>query len=336
MLKALRCPPGVLDLAVRYLKICFFGMIPQLIYNSGNAILRSLGNTAATLRFLLISSMSNLVLDLLLVVGAGKGLEGAAWATVLAQGMLAFLILWKMGTMDSSYRLSFRQKMLTIQKQKELFALGIPSGMQAVFMSISSLVIQISINQCGAAAVAGMTVFAKVEGFLYYPAFSYGMALTGFIGQNLGAGKTERVEKAMKTSVKLAVGFTVPTSALLMFLSKILLLGFTKDPAILANGQEAIFFIFPFYFLYSINQVYIGGLKGLGNSTYPMLCSLLCYCVFRVLWCWLLLPFVKSMVVIYTCYDASWILMLPLLMLRYYSVYRAYEEKRGGLLEKYS
>lgn len=318
----LDCPENVLDPAKLYLRICFFGMIPQLLYNTGNAILRSLGNTRSPLVYLLFSSGLNLALDLLLVVGMSMGLSGAAWATLFSQWLLSLLILWKLGHMEEAYRLDFRQKLLPLGELWEIFRMGIPSGLQAVFMSISSLIIQVSINQFGPDAVGGMTVYARVEGFLYYPAFSYGMALTGFVGQNMGAGRMDRVRRAMNTSLKIAVGFTLPFSLLLMVFSGHILLCFTKDPGILFYGQEAIFSIFPWYFLYAVDQVYIGGLKGLGKTGYPMVCSMICYCLFRVAWCRLLLPVWWDMRVVYHCYNVSLFLMCLLLAVRYRQAYK--------------
>lgn len=317
----LNCPPLVLGAAKQYLRICFLGMIPQLVYNTGNAILRSLGNTKSALLYLMFSSLLNVCLDVILVMGIGTGLCGAAWATVISQWLLAYLVIRKLSHMEEEYRFDFGRGMLSREELKETLHMGIPSGMQAVFMSISSLVIQVYINQFGADAMAGMTVYARVEGFLYYPSFSYGMALTGFIGQNLGAGCIERIRQAMRTSLKIAVGFTLPASLLLMAGSRYILLGFTKDPGIIACGQEAILCVFPWYFLYAADQIYIGGLKGLGKTEYPMVCSILCYCLFRIAWCSLLLPIWWDMKVIYHSYNVSLALMLMLLGIRYRRVF---------------
>lgn len=318
----LNCPVKVRDAAEGYLRICFLGMTAQLLYNTGNAILRSLGNTKSALVYLMFSSLLNLVLDVFFVVGASAGLAGAAWATVIAQWLLALLILGKLCRMEEAYRLDFRQKMLSAGELGEIMHMGIPSGLQAIFMSISSLIIQVSINAFGADAVAGMTVYAKVEGFLYYPAFSYGMALTGFVGQNLGAKRMDRIRSAIGASLKIAGGFTFLLSLLLMACSGHILLCFTKEPGILSCGREAILYVFPWYFLYAMDQVYIGGLKGLGHTGYPMLCSIICYCLFRVAWCRLLLPLWWDMRVVYSCYNVSLLLMLVLLAPRYKGVYR--------------
>ena len=321
-LRWINCPALVLSPARTYLMICMLGIIPQFLYNMGNALLRSLGNTKEPLYFLTLSSIMNLVLDVLFVVGARTGLAGAGIATVISQWFLAFLMLRKMTRLDNEYCLRFSRLQTGWNQLSEILRTGFPSGMQAVFMSISSIVIQYSINAFGADAAAGMVVFARVEGFLYYPAFAYGMALTGFIGQNYGAGRMDRVEEGMKKSILTLTTFTVAAGLILMAAAPAVLKLFTPDAAIAANGREAILCIFPFYFLYSINQVYIGGLKGLGKTGFPMLCSLICYCIFRISWCQILLPLIWNIRVIYFSYDASWIIMIVLLVLQYRKVYR--------------
>lgn len=317
-LRWLDCPEAVMDGAVRYLQICFWGMVPQFISNTGDAILRSMGNTRSPLIYLVLSSLLNICLDLVLVVSFSLELAGAAIATVTAQWTMAFLILWKLYALDPSYRPDPCLRPLPLKNLAQILRLGTASGLQAIFMSISSLLIQVSINQFGADAIAGMAVYAKVEGFLYYPAFSYGIALTGFIGQNLGAGSVRRIRRAMRMSTAIAVGFTLPASLLLIAGSEYILSFFTKDPGILACGQEAIIYVLPWYFLYAVDQVYIGGLKGLGHVGYPLVCSILCYCVFRIAWCRLLLPVWTDMRVIYHCYNISLLLMLILLWIRYH------------------
>ena len=322
-LQWIHCPMEVFAPARHYLRICMLGIVPQFIYNMGNAVLRSLGNTKSPLYFLTFSSALNLLLDLLFVIGFGMGLPGAGMATVIAQWVLAVMMIWKMTCLDEQYQLRISRLFGGTKELAEIVSTGLPSGMQAVFMSVSSLLIQYSINSFGADAAAGMVVFARVEGFLYYPAFSYGMALTGFIGQNYGAHRMDRVKEGMKESVITLSAFTVAAGVVLMAAASVILRLFTTDPEILANGRQAILCIFPFYFLYSINQVYIGGLKGLGKTGFPMLCSLLCYCIFRVVWCRILLLFFWEIRVIYFSYDVSWIIMIALLVSQYHKVFRS-------------
>ena len=322
-LEWLSCPTEAMDDALVYLRICALGLIPQLIYNVANAILRSLGNTKTALLYLGVSVIVNLALDLVLAAVMGYGLAGAAWATLIAQWGLGIAMLWRLTQMDGEYSLTIHTDLLS---PGELFALlkqGIPSGMQAAFMSLSSLMIQVYIDSFGPAAMAGMVIYAKIEGFLYYPAFAYGMALTGFVGQNLGAGRLDRVEEAVRISSRTAVVSTAMICAVLAMAARPLLSCFTNDAASLQNGLAAVYWTFPVYFLYSLNQVYIGGLKGLGDAQVPMLSALIGYALFRVAWCAVLLPVFHDMAVIYNAYNMSFLVTLALLVPSYRHRFRS-------------
>lgn len=320
LLLLINCPDNILELSQEYLIISMLGIVPQFLYNMGNSILRSLGNTQDPLYYLVASLILNIVLDLLFVAYLGWGLPGAAVATVISQCGVAILILWKLTQLDDAYKFEIFQRpsRYFARELAEILRIGFPSGMQAIFMSASSMIIQYSINAFGAAAAAGMVVFARVEGFLYYPAFSYGMALTGFVSQNYGAGKLDRVHTSLKQSIVTVSLFIIAASALLCYASPFLLSLFTSEADIIQNGQQAILCILPFYFLYAINQIYMGALKGLGHTSFPMVCCMIAYCIFRVVWCEALLPHIPDIRVIYFSYDASWVLMIVLLFCYYH------------------
>ena len=319
----LACPAEAMGDALLYLRICLLGLVPQLVYNVANGVFRALGNTKTPLRWLAASAVLNIALDLLLVGVWGFGFEGAAWATLASQWALGIGMIWRLMRIDGRFRFSFDAPLLSAGELFALLRLGVPSGMQAAFMSLSSLLIQISIDSFGPAAMAGMVIYAKIEGFLYYPAFAYGMALTGFIGQNLGAGRLDRVEEAMKVSRRTAIYGTMAICAVLALAAKPILGCFTEDPATLANGLAAVYWTFPVYFLYSLNQVYIGGLKGLGETGIPMLSALVAYALFRVVWCQTLLPYWHDMAVIYTAYDVSFVVSLAILVPAYRRAYHS-------------
>ena len=327
----LSCPAEAMDDALLYLRICLLGLVPQLVYNVANGVFRALGNTKTPLRWLAASAVLNIALDLLFVGAWGFGFAGAAWATLASQWALGLAMIWRLARIDERFRLSLGAPLLPAQELFALLRLGIPSGMQAAFMSLSSLLIQISIDSFGPAAMAGMVVYAKIEGFMYYPAFAYGMALTGFIGQNLGAGRLDRVEEAMRVSRRTAVRATLIISGVLMLAAEPLVGFFTEDAATLTNGLAAIYWNFPFYFLYSLNQVYIGGLKGLGETGVPMLSALVAYALFRVVWCEALLPHWHDMAVIYSAYNVSFLVSLLILVPAYRHAFRrwTHPEARG-------
>ncbi len=314
VLDLLHNPPEVRPYALLYLHICIFGLTAQLIYNVGTAILRSLGNTRTPMILFLVSAITNLTLDLILVMGMHLGIAGAAAATLFSQWLLAIMILLYLGKLDPSYRLSLIGEGLCPGELMGILKDGIPAGMQAVFMSISSMLIQITINSFGPDAMAGMTLYAKIEGCLYFPSFAYGIALTGFVGQNLGTGKIERIRRSVQLSQVTMTLVILPLSLILLVLSPLLLRCFTSDPGILYNAHEAVLLTFPVYIIYSLNQIWLGAIKGLGNTWYPMLCTLLCYSLFRVIWCLLLIPCFPSMRVVYLSYDVSFLLMMFLLI----------------------
>ena len=155
------------------------------------------------------------------------------------------------------------------------------------------------------------------------------MALTGFIGQNLGSGRLDRVEEAMRISRRTAIYGTMAVCAGLILIAEPLVAFFTEDAATHANALAAVYWTFPFYFLYSLNQVYIGGLKGLGETGIPMFSALFAYALFRVLWCEALLPHWNDMAVIYNAYNVSFLVSLAILIPAYRRVYQRLHTSKG-------
>lgn len=320
----LSCPNEMIPDLLLYLRICLIGLVPMLVYNIGNAILRALGDTKSSLNYLVISCAVNLVLDIVFAAWLKLGIAGAATATLISQFVLLIMLMNRMLRCDKAYAYSVKQKWMPFSEIKELIDLSLPSGMQAIFMSFSTMILQVYINSFGPDAVAGLAVFQRVEGFLYFPSFSYGIALTGFAGQNYGARRMDRVRKAVGISVLLSVALIIPFSLFLIWVSPLALRFFTSSEGIIYYGSMAIRMIFPCYFLYTINQVYLGALKGLGKTGYPMVASLAAYCFVRILWTKLLMPSFHSMAVIYTGYDISWVVLILLLL----PVYRKVRKER--------
>ena len=240
--------------------------------------------------------------------------SGAAAATLVSQWMLAALLLRRLKTLDKGCALRLTGEGLSPRKLFGILKIGLPAGMQALFMSISSLLIQTCIDAFGPDAMAGITLYAKLEGCLYLPSFAYGIALTGFVGQNYGAGRFDRIDEAVRRSLRLCWAVIFPLSLLITAAAPLLLRLFTTEPGILRNAREAIQFNLPFYVVYAMNQVWLGAIKGFGKTLRPMLCTLLCYAVFRVLWCTLLIPVFPTMRVVYLSYDVSFFLMTLLLL----------------------
>ena len=314
MLAGLNTPEDIIPLAAAYLEVSFLGMLAQLVYNTATAVLRALGNTTSALRYLFVAVILNIALDVLLLIVFPLGIMGAAIATVVSQYVAAALVVQKFFHLHGVWQFRLRRPLFHAGYLAPIVHTSIPAGMQAVFMSISSLVIQGYINSFGYAAMAGMTVYARVEGFLYYPLFAFGIALTSFIGQNVGAKQPDRVRAGVRASLRLTVGGSLVMAAFASFFAPELIALFTDDPATVCNSLEAVYWTMPFYWLYGINQVYIGAIRGLGDTFYPMLTSLAAYSLFRVAWCcaWDLAG-IHSMLVVYNAYNTSFLVMIALL-----------------------
>ena len=329
IINILQTPKGVYSLAIDYLKICFLGITFQLLYNIGTAILRALGNTKDPLYFLIFSCILNLILDILFIVYFGWGVKGAAIATLISQILATLLVMYKIMSLDDNCKLSLKQIKIYKGYTKDIFLVGLPAGLQAIFMSISSLIIQSSINSFGAEAMAGMTIFAKVEGFLYFPLFSLGLAVTGFVGQNFGAKEYERVKEGINISLKISVYTSLIFIIILNIFAPYILKLFTNDAAVIKVGLESIRIVFPSYVLYAMNQIYIGSLRGIEKSFEPMLISLFAHCIFRVIWCFVLLQYFHDMKVIYSSYSVSIVLMFVLFYTSYKrNIYKKYFNKK--------
>ena len=329
IINILQTPKGVYSLAIDYLKICFLGITFQLLYNIGTAILRALGNTKDPLYFLIFSCILNLILDILFIVYFGWGVKGAAIATLISQILATLLVMYKIMSLDDNCKLSLKQIKIYRGYTKDIFLVGLPAGLQAIFMSISSLIIQSSINSFGAEAMAGMTIFAKVEGFLYFPLFSLGLAVTGFVGQNFGAKEYERVKEGINISLKISVYTSLIFIIILNIFAPYILRLFTNDAAVIKVGLESIRIVFPSYVLYAMNQIYIGSLRGIEKTFEPMLRSLFAHCIFRVIWCFVLLQYFHDMKVIYSSYSVSIVLMFVLYYTSYKrNIYKKYFNKK--------
>lgn len=314
LLTALSTPADLIPQAGLYLRIALGGMLAQLLYNTAAAILRALGNTTSALHYLAVAVVLNIALDVLLLIVIPCGIAGAAMATVAAQYVSALLALHKLLCLRGAWQLRLTRPFFTPRHLLPILGTSIPAGLQAVFMSISSLVIQTYINSFGYAAMAGMTVYARIEGFLYYPLFAFGIALTSFIGQNVGAHDLARVREGLRMSLRIAADGAMGMALAAGLAAPALIALFTDDPAVVANALDAVYYTFPFYFLYGINQIYIGALRGLGDTLYPMLTALAAYCIFRVAWCfaWDIVG-IHSMHIVYSAYSASFFVMAGLL-----------------------
>jgi putative MATE family efflux protein len=294
LLQVIDTPAEIYDMAKSYLTIIFIGMIGCGFYNILSGVLRGLGDAFWPLIFLVICTILNIILDLVFVVQFGWGVSGVAWATIIAQAISGALCLIKLFTMRDVVELTSKRIRLYGALAKRLLRLGVPSGLTQGVFSVSMLFTQSLTNSMGAMIVATSTAVMRVDGFAMLPNFTFGMALSTFVGQNVGARRMDRVELGTKEGLKLTLLVSVGLTTLLLLFSRYLIALFTTDPVIREYGVRAIRILAAGYIAVGVSQVYYGAMRGAGDTVTPMWTSILTTCALRIPLAYIWARFSKS------------------------------------------
>ncbi len=306
LLVAMNTPAEVLGDAVTYIRIYFGGVLFSVVYNMAAGILNAAGNSKRSLLYLGVASITNIVLDLVLIAGCKMGVAGAAIATDISQLVSCVLSLRFLMQVEDDYRVTAKEVRVHKKMAVRIIKVGLPTGIQNMVISLSNVLVQVSVNGYGAAAMAGFAAYMKVDGFNILPVLSFSMAATTFVGQNFGAGKLDRVKRGMGVTVAMGVGYTLCTGALLLLFRYQILYLFTSDETVVAYGISAMKYFCPFYFLLAILHGMAGAVRGTGKSVPPMVVLLVSLCLFRVVWIQFLLPFFSGIEGVFILYPVSW------------------------------
>ena len=322
-------PEEVLTDAVTYLRLYSAGMVFNVVYNMAAGILNAAGNSKRSLGYLAIASVTNLILDLIFIVGMKMGIAGAAIATNIGQMISCVLAIWFLVRTQTDYKVYLNKIKIHKSTAGLIIKIGLPTGFQNMVISLSNILVQSSVNSFGANAMAGFGAYMKVDGFNVLPVTSFGMAATTFVGQNFGARKTERVKKGMWMTLGIGILYTITTGILLLTFSETIMQLFSHDPAVIAYGQQAMRFFCPFYWVLSILHALSGTVRGTGKSIPPMMVLLISLCLFRVLWVQFVMPDIASIEGIFMLYPISWTIGSGLMILyTWKGKWLTYYEKR--------
>lgn len=315
-------PDDVIAHSVLYMRIYFAGMPFMMVYNFGSAVLRAVGDTKRPLYYLLIAGVINVILNLILVIAFSMGVAGVATATVISQGISAFLVVRCLIQTDSAYKLVLEGMKIAPDKLLKMFQIGMPAGLQGALFSISNVLIQSSVNSFGSIAMAGNTAASNIEGFVYTAMNSFHQASISFCGQNYGAMKFRRVGKVTAICLGLVtvVGFVMGSGAYLA--SGVLLRLYSPDAEVIRYGTLRMAYICILYFLCGNMDVMVGTLRGMGYSIMPMLVSLTGACLFRVVWIYTAFRQVPTLECLYISYPISWGLTFLVHLICFAVVYR--------------
>ena len=306
----MQSPAEVIDLATLYLRIYFLGMPANLLYNFGAAILRGIGDTKRPLYYLTFAGVVNVVLNMIFVIGFHMDVAGVALATVISQVVSAILVINCLMKEEGAVRLE--KQYLGIDKQilEKIIQIGLPAGIQGSLFSLSNVVIQSSVNSFGAIIVAGNSASQNVEGFVYIAMNALSQATVAFVSQNVGAGKYERINKIIRTTMlaALLVGF-VFGNALYIFGEPVLGL-YSDNALVIQAGLKRLSIICTAYAICGMMDCIVGALRGLGCSVMPMIVSLLGVCAFRMAWIFIFFQIERfhKIETVYYAYPISWTL----------------------------
>ena len=276
-------PERVLDQANQYLRVYFTGSFAIVMYNVFVGILQAAGDSRHPLVYLIISSVTNIFLDLLFIGVFHMGVDGAALATVLSQTLSMALVARLLLHTHHSYRLRPRAIRLDKDSAVQIFRYGIPTALQGCVIDLSNILIQSYINSFGSEAMAGLGASSKIEGFAFLPVTAFSMALTTFVSQNMGARKKERIREGMRFGLGCTVGLLLVMGMVMHLLAPSLITLFNRDPVIVGFGVTRTRICALFYCLVGFSHTASAVARGLGKPMTPMVVMLVCWCLVRVI-----------------------------------------------------
>ena len=319
-LRISRVPSDVWPEAETYLGIYFLGLVGLLIYNMGSGILRAVGDSKHPLYFLIFSALSNTVLDIIFVANLRLGVAGAAYATIISQALSALLVLYTLIKTKDCYKISFKKIRIYPKLLKQIFRIGLPTALQMMVTAFSNVFVQSYINSFGSAAMAGYSSYNKIDKVCLLPLQSIGLAITTFMGQNIGAGNSERAIKGVKTATRMNVVTAIVLLTFLWVVAPYLIYIFNQDEEVIHYGTIFLRTMSPFFLCVAYNQIHNGALKGAGNTKIPMIIMMSCFIVFRQIYLFVISRVINTPIAIALGYPLGWLLCTIILSIYYKKV----------------
>lgn len=325
LLKWMGTPEEVLPLAISYMRTYFFGAIFVALYNSASGIFQAVSDSRRPLYYLIVSSVTNIVLDIIFVGPCQMGVMGAALATVIAQGLSAALAFFRLSRVDGLHRVTIKGICLDKPLLREMLRIGLPSGVQNSVIAFANVIVQSSVNSFGSAAMAGNGAYMKVEGFAFIPINAFCAAVTTFVSQNIGARQFDRVKKG----ATFGIGFSclcAATIGIIFFAFAPTFIGlFGKAEAAVEAGVLRARICALCYALLALSHGIAAVCRGAGYSKVPMFIMLGAWCIFRVAYIETVLHLFHNISLVFLAYPITWA-MSGIAFVWYY--------RKSGWLEK--
>ncbi|MGN1164314.1 MAG: MATE family efflux transporter [Candidatus Ornithospirochaeta sp.] len=330
MVRLVKSPPEVAVEQRIYLTIYFSGISALLLYSMGASIFRAVGNSRLPFIFLVVSSLLNIIMDLVFVVVLKKGTAGVAVATVVAQAISTMMVLTALTRSRTQVKLDWRKLKIDWKILKRIIFIGFPSAIQLALTSFSNVFVQSYINYFGADVMGGWTAYNKVDQLLFLPMQCMGLAAMTFVGQNYGAKDIRRARKGADTA--LAAAFS--TSVLLLIPIEIMaphvvefFIG-KEEALVISYGTLFLRMLMPFQVFCTFNQVYANALRGIGRSKEPMFVMLFSFVLARQIYLFVMSRYISNTLIpIALGYPFGWVLCCTIITSTYVISFKK-EERR--------
>lgn len=299
-------PKSVLPNSIVYFRTYFFGALFVVMYNIFVGILQAVGDSRHPLYYLIFSSFVNVALDLLFVAKLQLGVGSAALATVISQALSATLCFIRLLKYDTVYKVHIKKIRFNKDMLKKIISLGLPSGVQNSIIAFANVIVQTNINAFEKNAVAGCGAYSKIEGFAFLPITCFSMALTTFVGQNLGAKKYDRVKKGAKFGIICSICLAEVVGIIIFTFAPHLIALFNNEPEVVAFGTRQAKTEALFYFLLAFSHCIAGIMRGAGKATVPMFTMLLTWCAIRITYITIMVKIIPQIGVIFWAYPLTW------------------------------
>lgn len=316
-LEIIKTPEDIIPQALTYMRIYYLGSVTLVVYNMGTGVFRALGDSKHPLYFLMIGCISNIILDIVFIGFLKMDVEGAALATVLSQGISMVLTLISLSRISKDIRYTIKDSKFNVIELREMLRIGLPSGIQSMLYTFSNLLIQSSVNSFGTDTAAAWAAYGKLDCMFWMIINAFGIAITTFVGQNYGAGKTDRVKKGVRTTILFAGGTTIVISLIYCLFAQYAYMLFTQDENVINIGVEIIYIIAPTFITYITVEILSGTIRGAGKALVPTVICLTGICGIRVLWICFVSPLIGTLSSVIVCYPITWVIT-SILFLTYY------------------
>ena len=307
VLRSMGVPDNVYPLAIIYLRIYLAGMPFILLYNVESAIFRSQGDTRTPLLCLIVSGVTNVVLNLFFVLSLHMATDGVALATILSNILSSLLLFFFLKRQEPPVRVEFHKFAIHGSLLKRMLRIGVPAGLQNAVFSLSNVIIQSAINSLGSDIMAASSAAFNIEILAYFIINSFGQACTTFVGQNYGAQKNDRCRQVTRVALLWDLAITAALSVVLIGFGSTLLSLFNRDPVIIEYGKIRLWYILAFEVINVFMEVFSGSMRGYGHSTEPAVITFVGVCGIRIAWVFTIFAASPKFDTLMMVYPVSWI-----------------------------